>query len=134
MRIKIVSSGPDPYSTKVLNDKGEMIEGVQSCLVELVAGELPKATLIFNGFNFELKGDFDLKEPKEEVFKVGGSKEDLSEAAEKDVAHKKEIPSEVFFPVGKNIETFRNYVDEIRKRNPIYLDGKIYSITETDAG
>ena len=77
MRIKIVCSGPNQANTKILNDKGEMIEGVESCLIELVAGGLPKATLSFCGFDLELDGDF----------------------------IKKEIPSEVFFPAGENIET-----------------------------
>jgi len=62
MRLKIVSQGLRSEDTKVIDENGEIIQGITSVNINIVAGEVGEVTLVMS--NIEMYADFDREQVK----------------------------------------------------------------------
>jgi hypothetical protein len=54
MKLKLISEGLDSSKTTLVDENGEIIEGVQAVYIDIVAGEIGNLTVIFNNADLEL--------------------------------------------------------------------------------
>lgn len=57
MRLKVVSQGLRSEDTKVIDENGEMIDGIKSLNINIVAGEVGEVTLVIS--DIEVYAEFD---------------------------------------------------------------------------
>jgi hypothetical protein len=62
MKLKLISYGLRSEDTRVLDENGEIIEGIQSLKINIEAGKVGEVTLVMS--NIEVFADFDREQVK----------------------------------------------------------------------